>query len=139
MTGIAVDDRLRDAAKQFMNHDCLVVLGYRVECLLNNMAAKGIHRQVQSVSSNSFSNLDDLLGSAVLKASLNKEVSKAVDHERISLSNNGVDNLVLLLRGSHLELLLEEDGSLLVVVADDLVNDVLPVAVDVAVQETPVV
>lgn len=75
----------------------------------------------------------------MLEAALDQEVSKAVDHEGVCLSNNGLDNLVLLLRSSNFELLLKENRSLLVVVADDLVDNVLPVAVDVAVQETTIV
>lgn len=75
----------------------------------------------------------------MLEAALDQEVSKAVDHEGVCLSNNGLDDLVFLLRSSDLELLLEENGSLLVVVADDLVDNVLPVAIDVAIQETTIV
>lgn len=75
----------------------------------------------------------------MLEAALDKEVSKAVYHERICLSNNGFDYLVFLLRSSNFELLLKENRSLLVVVADDLVDNILPIAVDVAVQKTTIV
>lgn len=134
-----MNNRLRDAAKQFMNHNGLVVLGDRVKCLLNNMATKGIHRQVQGVSTDGFSNLDDLLWSAMLEAALDKEIAKAIDHKRISLGNNGFHNLILLLRSSDLELLLKEDRRLLIIVADNLVDNILPIAVDVAIEETAVV
>lgn len=43
MAGISVDDCLRDAAEKFVHHYGLVMLWNRVECLLNNMATKGIH------------------------------------------------------------------------------------------------
>lgn len=75
----------------------------------------------------------------MLEASLDQEVSEAIDHERVSLSNNGLDNLVFLLRSSDLEFLLEENGGLLVVVADDLVDNVLPVAIDVTIEETTII
>jgi hypothetical protein len=75
----------------------------------------------------------------VLKASLNEEVSKAIDHQRVGLRHNGFNNVVLLLGRADLELLLQENGRLLVVVADDLVYDVFPVAVDIAVKETTIV
>lgn len=75
----------------------------------------------------------------MLEAALDQEVSEAIDHERVSLSNNGLDNLVFLLRSSDLEFLLEENGGLLVVVADNLVNNVLPIAIDVTVEETTII
>ena len=80
-----------------------------------------------------------LLGSAVLKATLHKEIAKAVDHQLIRLGNNGIYNFVLLLRSADLELLLQEDRSLLIIVADDLVNDILPVAAHVAIQQATIV
>ena len=80
-----------------------------------------------------------LVWSTVLKAALNKEVAKAVDHERVGLSDNSLHDLVLLLGGADLELLLKEDRCLLVIVADDLVDDILPVAIDVAVQQSAIV
>lgn len=139
MTGVSVNDRLRDATEQLVDHDGLVVLWDRIERLLNDVATEGIHRQVEGVATDGFGNLDDLLWSAVLEAALNEKVAKTIDHERIGLGNDRLDNIVLLLRGADLELLLKEDGRLLVVVADDLVNNVLPVTVDIAVKEAPVV
>ena len=75
----------------------------------------------------------------MLEAALDEEVSEAIDHERISLLDNGIDNLKFLFWSAHLELLLQEDGSLLIVVAHDLVHDVLPVTAHVAVKQTTVV
>jgi len=45
----------------------------------------------------------------MLKAALDEEVAKAVDHQGISLSDDGLDDLILLLRSADLELLLQED------------------------------
>lgn len=70
----------------------------------------------------------------MLEASLNEEVAKAVDHQRICLLVDGCDYLVLLFWSANLELLLQEDRGLLIVIAHDLVHDILPVAVHVAVQ-----
>lgn len=103
------------------------------------MASKRIHREAEGVTTNGFSNLDNLLRRSVLKAALNQKVSKAIDHQRIGLGSNRLDNVILLIRGAHFELLLEEDGCLLVVAADDLVNNILLVAVDIAVEQATVV
>lgn len=43
VTGISMNDCLRDAAKQFVDHNGLVILGDRVKCLLNNVTTKGVH------------------------------------------------------------------------------------------------
>lgn len=75
----------------------------------------------------------------MLETALDEKVAEAVDHERVGLGNNSLDNFIFLLGGAHLELLLKEDRCLLVVVAHNLVNDVLPIAVDVAVEEATVV
>jgi len=133
VASIAVNNRLRDAAQELVDHDGLVFLGNTVESLLDHMAAEGIHAEVESVAANSTGNGDDLLRSAVLKAALDQEVAEAVDHERIGLIDDGLDDLILLLLGADLELLLQEDGGLLVVAVDDLVDNVLPVAAHVAV------
>lgn len=47
-----------------------------------------------------------------------------------------LDNVNLLLPGSDLELLLQEDGCLLIVAGKDLVDNVIPVATHVTVKET---
>ena len=139
VASIAVNDGLWNAAKQLVNHDGLVVLWNGIKGLLNNVASKSIHGQVESVATDGLSDLDDLLRSSVLEAPLNEKVTEAVDHQWISLGNNGLNNVILLLSGTDLELLLKEDRSLLIIVADNLVDDVLPVAVDSAVQQAAVV
>lgn len=139
MTSISVDDCLGDATEKLVDHDGLVVLRNRVEGLLNHMASEGVHRQAQGIATYGFSDLDDLFRGTVLEAALDEEVAESVDHERIGLGNNGLDNLVLLLGCADLELLLQEDRCLLIVVADNLVDNVLPVAVDVTVQKAAVV
>lgn len=50
-----------------------------------------------------------------------------------------MDDIELLLYRADLELLLEKDGCLLVVVANNLVDDELPVATHVAVEEAAIV
>jgi hypothetical protein len=49
----------------------------------------------------------------------------------MSLLDYGLYNLILLIRSADLELLLQEDGCLLVIVANNLVNNILPIAIDV--------
>lgn len=122
-----------------MYHSGLVLLRNAVERLLDNVTAKGIHAESKSVSTNSLSDSDDLLRRTMLKAALHKEVAETIDHEGVGLCDDGFDNLVLLLRRADLELLLQEDGGLLIVIADDLIDNVLPVATHVAIEKTPVV
>ena len=75
----------------------------------------------------------------MLKAALHEEVAEAVDHQRIRLCNDGLYDLILLLRRADLELLLQEDGGLLIIVADDLVDNVFPVTAHVAVEQATIV
>lgn len=134
-----MNDSLGNSTKELMDHDSFVVLWDRIKSLLDNVATKCIHGEIQSITPNSFGNLDDLLRCAMLKATLDQKVAKTVNHEWISLGNDCLDNIILLLSGTDLELLLEEDRSLLVVVANDLVNNVLPVAIDSTIKESAVV
>ncbi len=139
MTSVAVDDGLRDATKQLVHHDRLVLLRDGVEGLLDDMTPESIHAEVECVSANGLRNCNDLLCRAMLEAALDEEVAEAIDHERIRLVDNSADDLELLLRSGDLELLLQEDGGLLVVAADDLVDNVLPVAAHVTVEKAAVV
>lgn len=139
MTSIAVNDSIWDASKQLTDHVSFVVLRYGVEGLLDDMTTKGIHAQSDDVAVDGVRDSDDLVWSAVLEASLNQEVAETIDHERISLTDDGLDDLVLLLCSADLELLLQEDGCLLVIVADDLIDNVLPITRDSFVQKTPVI
>ena len=75
----------------------------------------------------------------MFEAALDQEVAEPIDHERIRLSHDRLHDRVFLLRRAHLKLLLQEDGRLLVVVGDDLVHDVPPVARHGAIQETAIV
>jgi hypothetical protein len=139
MASITMNDSLRDTPEEFMNHDRLVIFRNRIKSLLDNVATKSIHGEIQGIASNRFSNLDDLLWSTMLEATLNQEVSKSINHQWVSLSNDGFNDIILLLSSTNLQLLLEEDGSLLVIIADNLINNVLPIAVDSAIKKTTVV
>jgi hypothetical protein len=75
----------------------------------------------------------------MLKATLNQKVSETVNHQRVSLSDDRLNNVILLLSGTYLELLLQEYRSLLIIVADDFINNILPIAVDSAVKKTAIV
>ena len=139
MTCVPVNDSLWDPAQELMNHDCLVVFWDRIKSLLDDVAPKRVHGKTQSVSADSLRDFDDLLGGSVFKATLDQEVSKTIDHQRICLSHNRLHDFVLLFRGANLELLLQKDGGLLVIAADNLVNNILPVAVHITVQQTAVI
>lgn len=122
-----------------MHHGGLVFLRDAVESFLDNVAAESIHTEGERVATNRLSDGNDLVGCAMLKAALNKEIAETVDHQRVGLSNDSFDNLVLLVRCADFELLLEEDRSLLVVVADYLVYNILPIAAHVPIQQPTVV
>ena len=139
MACIAVNDRLRDTAQQLMDHDSFVVFGYGVEGFLDDMAAKCIHAEAQCITTDGIGNGNHLLWCSMLEATLYEEVAKTIDHQRVSLGDNSLDDLILLLDRANFELLLQEDGSLLVVVADDLVDDVFPVTCDTSVKQATVV
>lgn len=129
-----MNNGLRDAAEKLVNHDSLVILGHRVESLLDNMAAERVHGKAKCVATNCFRNLDDLLRGAVLETTLDEKVTEAIDHQWMGLKNDSVHNLILLVGCADLELLLEKDGGLLVIIAYYLVDNVLPIAIHVAVE-----
>lgn len=134
-----MDDSLRNATEELVHHDGLVLFRDTVKGLLHNVAAEGVHAEVERVAANGLSNGHDLLRATVLEAALHKEIAKTVDHERVGLIDDSLDDLVLLLRCADLELLLQEDRGLLVVAAHDLVDNVAPVATHVAVEQSTVV
>lgn len=119
-----------NASKKLTDHCSLEILWNAIEGLLDNMASKSVHAKIQRVTTNSAGNPIDLLRGTVLKTALYKEVSKSVDHQGISLCNDCINNSMLLLHCANLELLLKENGCLLVVVANNLVYYVLPITVD---------
>ena len=84
-------------------------------------------------------NLDHLFWCPMFKAALNEEISESVHHQGVCLGHNGLDDLVLLLWSSDLQLLLQKNRCLLIIVANNFVDDVLPVAIDVSVKKTTVV
>lgn len=136
---IAMNNCLGDAAEQLMHHDCFVLLWHAVKRLLHNVAAECIHAEVEGIPANRLCDGHDLLWRAVLEATLNKEVSEAVDHQRVGLVDDGTHDLEFLVSRTYFELLLKEDRGLLVVVTHDLVNDVLPIATHVAIKKTAIV
>ena len=91
-----------------MNHDGLEFFWDTIKGLLNHMAAKGIHAESKSISSDRVGNGDDLVNCAMFEAALDEEITEAIGHERISLSNNGLNDFVLLVLCAKLELLLEK-------------------------------
>lgn len=104
-----MDDRLRDAAKQFAHHRGLELLRDTVESLLDNVAAESVHAQRHRVSTDSVSDSLNLVLRTMLKTTLNQEVSEAVDHQLVSLCDDGIHDCVLLLGRANLQLLLKED------------------------------
>ena len=81
----------------------------------------------------------DLFGRAMFEAALDQEVAKAIDHERICLVDNRFHYFELLLSRADFQLLLQEDGGLLIVAAHNFVHDVLPVARHRFVKKTTIV
>lgn len=139
MACIAMNDRLWNPAEELVNHDSFMLLRNTVKGLLDNMTPKGVHAQIQSVASYRIGDCNDLLGSPMFETTLNKKIAKPVYHEWVSLTDDGLDDVVLLLCCPNLEFLLEEDRCLLVVIANNFVHNVFPVARDIFVQETFVI
>jgi hypothetical protein len=98
------------------------------------VTAEGIHTKSKCVATNGLGYSDDLISCAMLKASLDEEVAEPIDHQRVCLRDDCFDDLVLLFWCSDLELLLQKDGSLLVIVADDFVYNVFPVAAHITIK-----
>jgi hypothetical protein len=124
-----VDYGLGDPPKKLAHHCCLKILWDAVKCLLDDMATECIHAQCNSVTSDGVGNSLDLFRGAVLKASLDEKVSKSVNHKLISLSNDSIHDGMLLIGCTDLKLLLQKNGCLLIVIANNLIDDILPVAV----------
>lgn len=139
MASVAVDYCLGDPAEKLVYHHCFVFLWYAVEGFLDNMATEWIHAQGESVAPDCVGNGHDLLGGTMFKAALDEEISESVYHERVRLISNRLDDVEFLFSCADFEFLLEEDGCLLVVTADDLFNYVFPITRDIFVEETPVV
>ena len=106
MASISMNHCLRNATKELVNHDSLVILWNSVKSFLNDMATKCVHAEAKRVATDGASNSDDLFRCTMLKATLNEEVSKAIHHQRIGLGYNSFNDLVFLLYGANLELLL---------------------------------
>jgi hypothetical protein len=80
------------------------------------------------MASNCIGNSNDLLGASVFKTALDEKVAETVDHQRIRLADDRPNDVVFLFSRADFELLLQENGRLLIVVADYLVHDVFPIA-----------
>lgn len=104
-----MDDCLRDSPEELADHSCFEFLRDTIESFLNDMTSEGIHAQSNSVAPDGISNPLNLLLRSVLKASLNEEVSESINHELVRLCHNSVNNRVLLISGTNLKLLLQED------------------------------
>lgn len=139
MARVPVDDRFRDSTQKLVHHDSFVLLRHTIEGFLDHMAPKRIHTQSERVPSDRIGDGDNLFGSSMLKAALNQEVTETIDHERVRLLHNCLDNIVFLLCGTDLEFLLEKDGSLLVIVAHNFVHNVFPIARYVLIEKTSIV
>jgi hypothetical protein len=123
-------DGLRDAAKKLTHHDGLELFRYTIEGFLDYMASESVHAQCHSIATNRICNALDLLRGSVFETPLNEKVAETVDHQLISLSNNSINNRMFLLCSADFEFLLQKDRCLLIVIADNLVNNILPIAVD---------
>ena len=75
----------------------------------------------------------------MLEAALDEEVAKSVDHEWVGLTDNCFNDFVFLLSCSDLELLLKENGRLLIIAADNLIHDVFPITRDILIKKASVI
>ena len=127
---------LWDIAKEFVDHDNFVILRNTVQSFLNYMATELVHAQGHRITSNCVGNCNGMLLGPVLKATLDEEVSKSIDHQRVRLADDSIDDIKFVLRWTTFELVLQKDGRLLIVVANDLLHNVFPITGDILVQET---
>lgn len=125
---ISMNHSVGNPAKKFADHGGLVILWHRIECLLYNVTTERVHAESNHIAVDCVRNSNDLVRSTMFEASLDKKVTETIDHQRVCLRHDRLDDLELLLSCADLELLLEEDACLLVIVTDDLVDNVLPVA-----------
>lgn len=139
MTCVAMNHRLWNPAEKFVDHDRFVLLGDTVEGLLDNMAPEWVHAQIECVASDRVGDCDNLLGSTMLEATLDEKIAESVHHELVGLAHNSFNDVVSLIGCSYLQLLLEKNGRLLVVIADDLVHYVFPVTRDILIEKTSIV
>lgn len=109
MTSISVYDCVRNSSEQLTNHVGFVALWNGIKCLLDDMTTERIHAQGYDIAMDGVSDSNDLIGRAMLEASLDEEVAKTIDHERVGLVNDGFDDFKLLFGSSNLQLLLQED------------------------------
>jgi len=68
---------------------------------LNNVTTESIHRKSQGITTDRLSDLDDLISSTMLEATLHKEVAKAIDHQWIGLSYNSLNDLKFLITSAN--------------------------------------
>ena len=135
MASIAVDDGGMDLVEELIDHDSLESLRDAIESLLDDMATESVHAQANGVVADMSSKGNDLIIVAILKATLDKEVAKAIAHQLKTASRDGLHDVVLHIWRTKLELLLEEDRSLLIVLGDNAIDDDIPVASDVLLKE----
>lgn len=134
-----MDNGFGNASKKFADHCSFEIFWNTIKGLLDNMTSKSIHAKTQCIPTNSTGNPINLFRGTVFKAALYKEISKPVDHQRISLRNDCINDGMLLFHCPNLEFLLEENGCLLVIVANNLVHNILPIAVDASLEQSPVI
>ena len=70
MASISMYDSFGNATKEFVNHDCLIILGNGVKCFLNNVTTESVHGEIQRVTADCFGDLDNLLRCAMFEAAL---------------------------------------------------------------------
>lgn len=119
-----------DPSKQFTDHSCLEFLWNTIECLLDNMTSECVHTQGHCVTPNGRRYAVNLILRSMLEAPLNKEISKSINHQLVCLCNNSLYNSVLLFDRANLELLLQEYGCLLIIIADNLINNIFPITIN---------
>lgn len=139
MACIAMNHGLWNPAEKFVDHNSFVLLRDTVQGLLNYMTPKRIHAQIKRAASDRIGDRDNLLGSAMLETALDEKIPEAVDHERIGLADNSLNDVESMLDCSYLQLLLEKNGRLLIVIADNLVHYVFPVTRDVLIKKTSII
>lgn len=139
MASVTVDDGILDAHEKVVDHEALLLLRGVVKGLLNDVTAKSIHTELDGMTADALGNVEDVRRRTVLHTALDEEVAKAVEHQVLALTDDDLDDGLLLFSTTGLDLLLEEQRCLLVVATDDFVHDHFPIGGNVFVEEATVV
>lgn len=130
VASIAMNNGVPDTREKFTDHLVLEALWNTIKSLLDDMATESISAEANSVVLDVGSEAHDLIVIGALEDALDEEVAEAIAHQLETTTDDAVNDRVLESWFRVLDLLLEEDGGLLIVAGDDFVDNQIPVSGD---------